>query len=274
METYRLRQIAMISEDLDATVAHLNAVFDLSISQVQPFLSTWGLRNAILPVGDDILEVVQPITDTSSAARFIKRQGEGGYMLCLQVDDVVRHRKRLQAKSVEAMAGMDREKPFAAASVTLSPEDFAAREELARHHHFAQFHPRAFSGIFVSVDESVGSVDWQARDSEWYAGDGWQEKKGKVAKGFAAINLLFQNPSVARAHWQQLLELPDGDDLSLDVLYGKIVFQQSELDGRISGVDVRVNSPDDVWNAARSRGLAIDDGTIIIAGMGFRPVAV
>ena len=47
-----------------------------------------GVRVAVLPVGETLLELVEPTNPEGTVARFLQRQGEGIHHICFEVDDL------------------------------------------------------------------------------------------------------------------------------------------------------------------------------------------
>jgi hypothetical protein len=47
----RLRQIALVSADLDVSVASIHEAFGLEVCNRDPSVAMFGLVNAILPIG-------------------------------------------------------------------------------------------------------------------------------------------------------------------------------------------------------------------------------
>ena len=83
-----IRQIVMVSELLDPIVQDLSNLFEFEVAFNDPGVSYFGLENAVIPIGTDFLEVVSPVEENTTAGRFIKkRNGDGGYMVIIQVDD-------------------------------------------------------------------------------------------------------------------------------------------------------------------------------------------
>jgi hypothetical protein len=58
--TMRLRQIALVARDLDTVVQDLCAVLGVEVCFQDPAVAVFGLRNAVMPLGDTFLEVVSP----------------------------------------------------------------------------------------------------------------------------------------------------------------------------------------------------------------------
>jgi hypothetical protein len=57
----RLRQIALVAQHLEPVAAQLNAAFGLRIGFRDPAVKVFGLVNAVMPVGGEFLEIVQPV---------------------------------------------------------------------------------------------------------------------------------------------------------------------------------------------------------------------
>ncbi|MBF8264888.1 MAG: glyoxalase family protein [Dehalococcoidia bacterium] len=86
-----------------------------SIDEVLPvYKKLWGLKpstrtefpedwaiNALLPVGQNYIELLQPTSQQSSLAKFINQRGEGMYHLSWVVDDVDKEIKSLRSKGAQ-----------------------------------------------------------------------------------------------------------------------------------------------------------------------------
>lgn len=85
--TIQLRQICLVARDLDATIDDLESIFGIHRCFVDEGVGKWGLVNTLLPIGRNFLEVVVPVTDNTSAGRYLdRRNGDGGYMVICQAD--------------------------------------------------------------------------------------------------------------------------------------------------------------------------------------------
>src|SRR3954462_5754023 len=92
----RLRQIALVGQDLAAAEADIRAVLGLDYAYDDPGVGCFGLKNAVFPVGETFLEVVSPKQDGTTAGRLLeKRGGDGCYLPMLQVRDIEAARARL-----------------------------------------------------------------------------------------------------------------------------------------------------------------------------------
>ena len=75
----RLRQIALVGEDLPAIRDDITAVLGLGKAYADPGVGKYGLENQVWPIGDTFLEVVSPKQEGTTAGRLLaKRGGDGG----------------------------------------------------------------------------------------------------------------------------------------------------------------------------------------------------
>ena len=85
----RLRQVALVAHDLDEVVSQLCDQLGLTVCFTDPGVAAFGLRNALMMIGDQFLEVVSPTRGGTTAGRLLdKRGGDGGYMVLYEVDDL------------------------------------------------------------------------------------------------------------------------------------------------------------------------------------------
>jgi len=149
----RLRQVAFVAEKLEPVVDALGTVFGLRVAYRDPAVAVYGLVNAVMPVGGEFLEVVQPVRDDASALRYLRRRGgDAGYMLIFQAPDALAQRARLAAAGVRLIAEVQR------------PE-----------YSFTHFHPGDFNGVLTSIDTEGGGTGWLSNDRPWPpAGRGWE----------------------------------------------------------------------------------------------------
>ena len=92
----RLRQAVLAAPDL-SVVPELRAELGAGESYADPGVGLFGLENAVMPLGDQFLEVVAPTRPDTAAGRHLERRGPGGYMLIFQVEDLAAARARAEA---------------------------------------------------------------------------------------------------------------------------------------------------------------------------------
>jgi methylmalonyl-CoA epimerase len=59
-----------------------------------------GMRAAMIHAGSSTLELIEPIGDSGTIAKFIESRGEGIHHLCIEVDDIKKTLADLTAKGV------------------------------------------------------------------------------------------------------------------------------------------------------------------------------
>lgn len=179
----RLRQIALVAHDLDAVVSQLRDAFHIDIAQRDPAVATFGLHNAVMPIGDQFLEVVSPTRVGTAAGRYLdRRAGDGGYMVILQCDEHAARKARLAERGVR----------------------FALADD-SEHYRLLQLHPGDTGGSFLEIDEQVGG---ESMDGPWEpAGTGWQAaRRTDVVTSISAATLQSPDPERLSARWAELLD--------------------------------------------------------------------
>src|SRR5437660_972521 len=141
----RLRQTVLVARDLDAVVGDLTAVLGIEVGFNDPLVREFGLRNAVMPIGDTFLEVVSPIDPKATAQRYLeRRRGDGGYMLILQCDDLDADRRRMADLGVRTVWKLD-------------------LPDIRGTH----LHPKDTGGALLSLDDATPADSWHWAGPEW-----------------------------------------------------------------------------------------------------------
>lgn len=244
----RLRQIALVGQDLEACRAEIEGVLGLGKAYADPGVRKYGLHNAVWPVGDTFLEVVSPTQAGTTAGRLLdKRQGDGGYMVILQTEDLEGARARFAEKGVRIADQFDGDGV-----------------------HFTHLHPKDVGGAIVSVDKMVPTTRW-----EW-GGPDWQKNvRTETSLEIVGAEVQADDPAAMAKRWGEVLGLKvRGDGLSLGLDGGEIRFVQA-FDGRGDGLrafDVKVRNPAAVKAAAEARGAIDAHGQVTLCGTQVRLV--
>jgi hypothetical protein len=253
MSDMRVRQIALVAKDLEPVLAQLDTVFGLQVGFRDPGVGVFGLINAVMPVGGEFLEVVQPVREDASAARYLKRRGgDAGYMVIFQAADALAHRKRLAEIGVRL---------------------------IAESHHdgyiFTHFHPADSAGVLSSIDTVEHDADWREPRSKWPpAGKHWRDFPAGKALGIGAVDIQARDPRAAAERWSILFEAPNRADNTQTYARGVVRFvEPRDADGTgVIGLDIEVADPDENLAAARKLGLPERNGAILICGTWMKPV--
>jgi hypothetical protein len=254
----RLRQIAFIAKDAEPIAEQLGAVFGLKVGFRDPGVEYFGLRNVVMPVGGEFLEVVAPFRDDVSGARYLARRGgDAGYMVILQDADALAHRERLEKMGVRLIA-----------------------KSRTDDYQYTHFHPADCAGVLMSFDSVPGDAAWQETKSDWPpAGPKWREHQSETALGISAVTIQSRDPLGACERWCALLDKPaatSGDALEIALDRGKIRFVAPvDDDGTgVVGLDVEVRDGHAALDRAREAGLPVAGGAVEICGVVVRPVSV
>ena len=248
----RLRQFVFVAEDLKQAVVDIGATLGLAVCYNDPNVANFGLVNALLPIGGDLIEVVAPFKEGTTAGRLLeRRQGDGGYMIILECDDAVAHRDRITAMGVR---------------------------DIWRHDgddcHATHFHPKDVPGAILSIDDMgpEGNPDEELSRRKW-AGPNWQEfVQTQDTKALTAVEIQSDDPDTLAARWAEILDMSvasiDGKPaVQLDNAHIRFV---ADTDGRgvgISAIDVRPANRENILRVADKLDLVGPDDQIMLCGV-------
>jgi hypothetical protein len=251
----RLRQICLVAHALEPAVENLRAVFGLEVCYRDPGVGRFGLENALLPVGDQFLEVVAPIEEHTAGGRYLeKRGGEGGYMVITQCDDHAPRRRRVEELGIRLATQFER----------------AGFQNM-------QLHPKDTGGSFFEIDCQTDGLEpdgpWEPAGPDW-----WPARRLDVVSSIDAAEIQSPEPRRVAERWSEIAEIPLEEDEQ-----GRIVmpFENARLrfveatDGRpegLGGLDLRAVDRERALATADERGLRSDDDLILICGTRFRLV--
>ena len=133
-----LRQVVIGARDVDKTGHQLREALNLAPGFADPLLEDIGLADETLAVGPQaFLEIVAPLDETVSLARWIRKGGgEGGYALSIQVSNIEPYLERAAAADVRTVADLE-----------------------AYGHRIVQLHPGDL-GLLVELDEIPDADEW------------------------------------------------------------------------------------------------------------------
>lgn len=243
----RLRQICLVATELDPVVEDLCAVFGVEVCHRDPEVGQFGLHNALMPFGQQFIEVVAPTRPDTAAGRYLDRRGgDGGYMVILDTDALPRWRTHVAAIGVRVAA----------------PLALGEYEGM-------QLHPRDTGGALLELNTTLGGA---ALDGPyWPAGPHWQQHvRTQRVSGIAGAVLQSAEPQALARRWSQILQRPLAQDhLALDNATLRFV---QEGDGRGEGLAALLLHTRDaaaIESAARARGLPCREGQVTVGGVQF-----
>lgn len=191
MSWIRLRQVALVTRDLDAVVGELRSTFALEVAHRDPAVAAFGLRNAVLPVGHEFIEVVSPTREGTAGGRQLERLGgDGGYMVICHTGDHGAVRARVDELGVRVAFEADGEDGY----------------------RIMQLHPRDTGGSFLEIDLQPGGDD---PAGPWMpAGAGWQEAvRTDVVQGIAGVVVASADRAGTARRWSDIVQRDVVDDV-------------------------------------------------------------
>jgi methylmalonyl-CoA epimerase len=98
-----LHHIAIAVHDLDAALAFYRDTLGLEMAERRQ-VDQEGVEIAFLPVGEGQIELLRPLDEEGTVARFLEKHGEGLHHICLTVDDIEAATERLQAAGAQLLS--------------------------------------------------------------------------------------------------------------------------------------------------------------------------
>ncbi len=239
----RIRQVALVAHQLEPVVADLCAVLGVEICYRDEGVGVFGLENALMPVGDTLLEVVSPIRPETSAGRYLDRRGgNAGYMIIIQSEDLEADRRRLNRLGVRIVWE-------------------TALSDIETIH----LHPHDLGGAILSLDVAKPPESWR------WAGPDWRSHvRTELTAGIVAAELRTPDAEALARRWSQVLDRPvesSGDDTWTIPLAGSAIRFVADPDGQgFAGFDVIANDRARILDAAKSRGLKTNGNEVHVGG--------
>lgn len=144
-ELPRLRQAVIAARELDPVLERLRSGLGLGEPYADPGVEYFGLRNAVFALGDTFLEVISPLRPGTAAGRQLdRREGDCGYMVMAQLDDLAGARMRAGGLGIREVFEVE-------------------LDDIAEVH----LHPADIGGAIVSLSEPRPPDSWR------WAGPGW-----------------------------------------------------------------------------------------------------
>ena len=240
-----IRQIVMVSALRDPIVNNLCKLFECQVAFNDPGVGHFGLENAVIPIGTDFLEVVSPKENNTTAGRYLKkRNGDGGYMVIIQVDDFMKAKNHVKKNDIDIVWESDHQ------------------EAKAIH-----LHPKQMGGAIVSLD-------WMNPKESWkWAGSNWKEfVSTKRVKRIVGVEIQSEDPETMKNKWKSVLNIPEEkigiNEIHFDNTWIRFV---EDKDGRgvgISAFYIEVNDKYYLKEKAKEQGL-FHKKNIVIGGVRF-----
>ncbi len=215
----RLRQAVLVASELEPVASALRSALDLDEPFRDPGVGLFGLANTVFALGDCFLEIVSPITPDTAAGRYLARHnGDGGYMVIFDLEDLDGARRRAAALGVRVVWQVD-------------------LPDISGTH----LHPADMRGAIVSLDRSEPYGTWR------WGGPQWTGRTGTGAAGrLAGVTIAVGDPAAVAARWGEVLgvalgEQEDGSVMRLDG--GEVRFAKAAGEHDEGLVEIAIDLP-------------------------------
>ena len=245
----------MVGDQYEETEGALREVFGLDVAYRDPGnrpgseagVSIFGLKNFVMPIGNQFLELVTPLMPGPSSAG-------GGYMLLFQVNrsDYELHTRYLEQLGVRVVAGGD---------ISETGSDAV------------HIHPKDLPGCLVELrwceNDEKDDGDWWPVEKDWR-----DHSNTEVAEAIVGAEVQTPEPLQLAQRWGEVLQqdvLTVNDAPSLSTADGPVRFVEP-TDGRpegLGGIDVKVRDPETVLRRAANFGLPVGENMVEISGLRF-----
>ena len=261
---FRLRQVCLATEDLHRAGADLSHIFRLQCAHVDAALAQFGLRNAMYPVGDSFIELVQGLHPDAAAARFVARAGaaRGAYMAIFNASDAEQRAQQLKRLGLTV-------------ALEIRQDDF----------YCIQIHPRSSRACMLEIDCTPGEADLHGT---YFAagGSGWQSAVcTEEALALPQVGFVSAAPESLAKHWATMLQLPLSPVHVDEEQVWRLEPQMCRMEFRaaapvtapaaesLASLVIRVRHPQDVLERARERGYAIvEPAGFVFSGVHLRVI--
>ncbi len=203
-----LRQVVLLTGDLPAALVQAKSLLGLRDGvRDEPGMAKLGFEHEVLAINQTFLEIVAPLAADSSPGRLLRRGGDRGYMVALQVSDV------------DAVVSR-------AAEIGLKP----VMRTVYEGNPLTQWHPRDL-GTLAEIDEMRSGADWH------FCPELSDTGSTSVVLDIIAADLAVPDPVTYAARWATLLgmDVPAGTtELDLNGRKLRFVPSQADQDGLVT----------------------------------------
>jgi hypothetical protein len=226
----RIRQIVFAAAALEPSVTQFGSAFGTRVVYRDAEVASFGLVNALLPIGDQFIEVVAPMRPDAAVARPLARHGDSAYMLILQTDDLAADRQRLERLGVRIIQQS-------------SHADMSS----------VQLHPKDVGAAIVSLDQPVPAAAWRWAGPSWQA-DSEQSSAEQARSGqrkaegvIREVGIAAHAPEMLARRWAEVLgtQAPerDGNTWQIPIIEGCLRFHATTGGERISHYVIETPQP-------------------------------
>jgi methylmalonyl-CoA/ethylmalonyl-CoA epimerase len=150
MQLQRIDHVGYAVEDLEAAIAYHADLYGMSVVHRETSQAE-GVREALLAIGESYIQLLEPLTDTSPVARFMRRNGGPGvHHVGYGVADVAATLAELKGRNVRVVD--DHPRPGSRGCT------------------IAFVHPKAAMGVLIELVEDPSLTEHRPRSRSLHSG--------------------------------------------------------------------------------------------------------
>ncbi|HQC64117.1 MAG TPA: methylmalonyl-CoA epimerase [Anaerolineaceae bacterium] len=131
MTIKKINHVAIAVKDIEDALDFWENKLGLKLDYIEEVPSE-ASRVAFIPIGDSLIELVQPTRDDTGMAAYLEKRGEGMHHLCVEVENIDETFNRLKEQGVRL--------------INTEPQVLPGRK-------MAFIHPKAANGVLVELYE-------------------------------------------------------------------------------------------------------------------------
>ena len=97
-----IHHVAIVVRDIEKALGFYRDILALPLRK-RATVADQGVHAALLPVGDDEIELLEPTNPAGGVARFLEKKGEGIHHLCVETSDVAAALDRIKAANLQVI---------------------------------------------------------------------------------------------------------------------------------------------------------------------------
>jgi methylmalonyl-CoA/ethylmalonyl-CoA epimerase len=95
----KIEHIGIATRGLDDALGFWRDALGLELQDVEE-VAGQGVRVAMLPIGETLIELLEPMSEASPIAKFLEKRGAGLHHIAVRVDDIGATLKRLKEQGL------------------------------------------------------------------------------------------------------------------------------------------------------------------------------
>ena len=141
-----IHHVAVAVRNLDAALVFYRDILGLPVGR-QAVVADQGVKAALLPVGEDEIELLEPTNPSGGVARFLEKKGEGIHHLCVETTDIAAALRQAKAANLPLIDQVPRQGLAGTIGFLHPGATQGVLVELAQPAEGGQAHPPAATGI-------------------------------------------------------------------------------------------------------------------------------